>query len=203
MKPMTARRLPPAGLALFLTFVAAPASAACNIPGVRVSIEATEWFMRRPSQLLDRYPRGEEGLVSESLAFATRPATLQLLIDASRTATTQQRRAIGEGMARAAFLCQRFDNGVARSIVELVDAAGDSELRTSFRRTYNARGGLPPAPATAAGPVQELRPRTPGSLSDLYGDDRRSPLGMPSIRGGGPTEIMPIPNMADPPQPVR
>jgi hypothetical protein len=189
-----------------LAVLSAPAHAACNIPGMRVSIAASEWLLRRPTQLLERYARGESGLVSETLAFATNDITLKPVVMLGANANAQQKRAIGEGLGRAAFLCQRYDSTTTRKIRELVDSTGDTELRASFRRAFQTGSTTVPSLAPSANSVRP--PQLPGSRSGssgIYDEDYRSgrSLGLPNVRSGDPLAIPPVPGVSDPLAPIR
>lgn len=180
--------------------------ASCNIPGLRVSIAASEWLLRRPTQLLERYPNGEAGLVSESLAFATSDLTLKPVVSISARANTQQRRAIGEGLGRAAFLCQRYDSATTRKIRELVENFGDMELKSSFRRAFQIGSSSLPGLAPTADAVRP--PQLPGTRQGtgaIYGDDFRSgrALGLPNVRTGDSLAVPPVPGVSDPLAPIR
>lgn len=122
--------------------------AGCYPPESRLSQDQIQSFLNNPAGLLVSNPSGGGGLELSILKLvASENAALPAVIKLLSSANTQQRSAIGAGLAAAAQLCLGTDQAFAGQIQTAMVEAGDRVALTAFVSS----GGQQPATA-AIGP---------------------------------------------------
>jgi len=109
------------------------ASAACYQPEDKLLQHQIQSFLSNPVELLAKNPLGGGSLESSILKLvgsdnATLPAVIKLL----NSANSQQRTAIGAGLAAAAQLCLASDQSFAGQIQSAIAEAGDRVALEAF-----------------------------------------------------------------------
>lgn len=111
---------------------------ACFLPPIKLPAEDVEAFLANPAALLTDYAEGGLLLSSRVRALAgSDERTLDPLLALIDTASTEQRAAIGSGLARAATACAPSSEKYAALIQEKVAALDNNELLTAFLSASN------------------------------------------------------------------
>ena len=144
-----------------------PVQAGCELPGAPAPTLLPR-FLAAPETFLARYPRGERGLTWDVRHLATNPEALKSLIVVIRSANSDQRRAIGEGLGSAASACLPRAPDVTRQIGQAVQWSGNAVVALAYRRAFG-ESSSPPLPASLSRPQDAVPSRGPskalGSLS--------------------------------------
>jgi hypothetical protein len=113
-------------------------TATCTVPGIGMLPSAVENFTENPGNLLSRYPNAERGLVTDVRSMAVvSPSTLSSLMETARSASREQRQAIGLGLGLAAAYCLAKDPPLVRRIGESVRNLGNRDVLLGYRTSLD------------------------------------------------------------------
>lgn len=168
----------PAEILLALGFALAPAATRAATPcGSAMSPLAVQQFIDRPYGLLqDPLLRDPEELTAKVSRFALEGALpVAAIIKLAASASQDQRKSIGKGLARAAAECRAVNPATTRLIVEQVGRAIDPGLRRVFFDELPDHDPAPPLSGFGTDSDQSRRilPVSPRS------DTRLPPLSSP------------------------
>jgi hypothetical protein len=118
------------GLATLSTGVA---QAACYTPQVQLPAQTISTFAGNPGQMLQQYASGGPQMISQIRDLAASdPATLPLILGLVANANSEQKKAIGAGLAQAARICVRTDEAYANDIQQAIAKTKDQELVLAY-----------------------------------------------------------------------
>src|SRR4051794_34689183 len=86
------------------------AQAACYTPQIQLPARTVSAFVANPSQMLQLFRSGGPQMISQVRDLAASdPATLQAILGLIANANSDQKKAIGAGLAQAARICVRTE----------------------------------------------------------------------------------------------
>lgn len=164
-------------IATLLLICVFPAHAACVRPATLQSIED---FVRAPKFLLDRYPRGEEGLSWSIGSLATTSTdALNAITGLVKIANLDQRKAIGRGLAVASRACRSRDPALIQELNSAIRKIDDPDTV----RAYHTFVALQEPHSVTPAPSNQNDTPLRGSVIETRPMDRKTlPLGDPFQR---------------------
>jgi hypothetical protein len=149
---------------------------ACFLEPAKLESSVVDEFLAKPDDFMARYPDGGLPMVSDVRALAGSDSrTVEPLLSMAVTANTQQRAAIGSGLARAAVSCASASPDYAEWIQDMVAEADIADLMTAY---VAAAGDIETAvlrfiPGGRPGSVPSISDsgQAEGGTNGLFGDE--------------------------------
>ena len=107
--------------------------AACYTPQVALPAQTVSAFTGSPGQLLQQHASGGPQMISQVRDLAASdPTTLLPILGLVADANSEQKKAIGAGLAQAARICVKTDQAYADDIQQAIAKTKDQELVLAY-----------------------------------------------------------------------